>query len=107
MGAKRRQHHAAVQAQRDAAAQVAAFEEQQRQFQEQLRLQREAMLQQTKEMRLATAPKMLQSTAGATRTGVKAGASKKKTASALGAGASSLKIPLNLGAFSGSGLNIP
>ena len=106
MGSKRRQHHAAVQAQRDAARVAAEMEQQQLMFQEQLRQQREAMLQQTKEMRMATAPKMLQSTAGATKTGVKAGASKKKSASALAAGAASLKIPLNIGGM-GSGLNIP
>ena len=112
MGAGRRQHHAQEQAKRDAneAAnrQKALMEQQQRAMEEQLKLQREAMMRQTEAMREAMAPdirKTTGATLGAQNLGVRSSRSRRETASNLGRGAASLRIPLNIGA-AGTGLNI-
>ena len=108
MGAQRRQHHRQQEAMRAATAEAnqqrAMMEAQQKAFQEQLKMQREAMLAQTKAMQEATAPKI--TTLSDAGVGIKLGGSKKKTAASMAKGASSLKIPLNVGSNTGSGLNI-
>ena len=113
MGAGRRQHHAQEQAKRDAAAaadqQRRMMEEQQRAMEEQLKLQREAMMRQTEAMREAMAPDIRRTgaTVGAENVGVRTGRSRRKTAAAtVGRGISSLRIPLNIGGDTGTGLNI-
>ena len=114
MGAQRRQHHAQEQAKRDAAAaanqQRQLMEQQQRAMEEQLKLQREAMMRQTEAMREAMAPDIRRTTGatvGAENVGVRTGRSRRKTAAAtVGRGISSLRIPLNIGGDTGTGLNI-
>ena len=113
MGAGRRQHHAREQAKRDAAEaarqQREMMEAQQRAMEEQPKLQREAMMQQTKAMQEAMAPdirKTVGGTLGAQNVGVRTSRSRRQTTSNIGRGISSLRIPLNIGTESGSGLNI-
>ena len=113
MGAGRRQHHAQQQAMRaaneEANRQKAMMEAQQRAMEEQLKLQREAMMQQTKAMQEAMAPDIRRTvggTLGAQNLGVRTSRSRRQTTANIGRGISSLRIPLNIGTESGSGLNI-
>ena len=114
MGAGRRQHHRQEQAKRDAAAEAnrmkAIMEEQQRAMDEQLKLQREAMMKQTEAMREALAPDLRKTTGatlGAQNLGVRTSRARRQaTAATVGRGISSLRIPLNIGGDTGSGLNI-
>ena len=113
MGAGRRQHHAQQAAMRaaneEANRQKAMMEAQQRAMEEQLKLQREAMMRQTEAMREAMAPDIRRTgaTVGAENVGVRTGRSRRKTAAAtVGRGISSLRIPLNIGGDTGTGLNI-
>jgi len=114
MGAGRRQHHAQEQAKRDAAAaanqQRQLMEQQQRAMEEQLKLQREAMMRQTEAMREAMAPdirKTTGATLGAQNLGVRTSRARRQaTAATVGRGISSLRIPLNIGGDTGSGINI-
>ena len=114
MGAGRRQHHAREQAMRDANAEAnrqrAMMEQQQKAMEEQLKLQREAMMKQTEAMREAMAPdirKTTGATLGAQNLGVRSSRSRRKaTAATVGRGISSLRIPLNIGGDTGTGLNI-
>lgn len=113
MGAGKRQHHAQEQAKRDAneAAnrQKALMEQQQRAMEEQLKLQREAMMRQTEAMREAMAPdirKTTGATLGAQNLGVRSRGRRQASAATVGRGISSLRIPLNIGGDTGSGINI-
>ena len=110
MGAQRREHHRQQEAMRtataDANAQRAAMEAQQRAFQEQLAAQRQTMLAQTRAMRAAQAPTSILSTLEAGNVGVRTGLSTRGTTAGLSRGIAQLRIPLNLGGTSGSGLNI-
>ena len=114
MGAGRRQHHAREQAMRDANAEAnrqrAMMEQQQKAMEEQLKLQREAMMKQTEAMREAMAPdirKTTGATLGAQNLGVRSSRSRRQaTAATVGRGISSLRIPLNIGGDTGTGLNI-
>ena len=110
MGSGRRQHHAQEQAKRDAARaaeqQKAMMDQQQKAFEEQLKVQREAMMAQTQAMREALAPNVTKSTMGAQNIGVRTSRSTKQTTSNIGRGISALRIPLNLGGGGDSGLNI-
>jgi hypothetical protein len=113
MGAARRQHHRQEQAKRDAAAEAnrmkAIMEEQQRALEEQLKIQREAMMKQTEAMREAIAPdiRKTNATLGAQNLGVRTSrARRQSTAATVGRGISSLRIPLNIGGDGGGGLNI-
>ena len=112
MCAQRREHHRREEAMRAAGIEATRrrieMENQQKAFQEQLRVQREAMMAQTKTMREALTPditKTVGSTLGAQNLGVRRSRSRRETASNLGRGAASLRIPLNIGA-AGTGLNI-
>ena len=114
MGAGRRQHHAQEQAKRDAAAEAgrmrAMMEEQQKAMEEQLKIQREAMMKQTEAMREAMAPEVRRTTGatlGAQNLGVRSSRARRATTAAtVGRGISSLRIPLNIGGNTGTGLNI-
>jgi len=113
MGAGRRQHHRREQAMRDANAEAnrqrAMMEQQQKAMEEQLKLQREAMMKQTQAMREAMAPDVRRTTGatvGAQNVGVRTSRSRRQTTSNIGRGISSLRIPLNIGGDTGSGLNI-
>jgi len=113
MGAGRRQHHAQQAAMRaaneEANRQKAMMEQQQRAMEEQLKLQREAMMNQTKAMREAMAPdirKTTGATLGAQNLGVRSRGRRQATAATVGKGISSLRIPLNIGGDTGSGINI-
>ena len=113
MGAGRRQHHAQQEAMRAANAeanrQKAMMEAQQRAMEEQLKLQREAMMKQTEAMREALAPDIRKTgaTLGAQNLGVRTSRARRQaTAATVGRGISSLRIPLNIGGDTGSGLNI-
>ena len=113
MGAQRRAHHRQQEGMRAATAaanqQRAMMEAQQRAMEEQLKLQREAMMQQTKAMQEAMAPDVRRTvggTLGAKNLGVRTSRSRRQTAANIGRGISSLRIPLNIGSQSGSGLNI-
>ena len=108
MGAQRRMHHKQQEGMRAATAEAnrmkAIMEEQQRTMEEQLKIQREAMMAQTEAMREAMAPTV---TTGATKNvGVRTARSRRKTVAGLGKGVSTLRIPLNVGGTTGSGLNI-
>src|SRR5210317_874350 len=114
MGAGRRQHHAQEQAKRDAASaadqQRRMIEQQQPAMEEQLKLQRDAMMKQTEAMREAMAPdirKTTGATLGAQNLGVRTSRARRQaTAATVGRCISSLRIPLNIGGDTGSGLNI-
>ena len=110
MGAGRRQHHAQQQAMRDANAEANRQAEMMRQQQEaqrrQMEAMRQAMEQQTKSMLEASkAPTTVKSTIGAETGGISTARSRRKSIRSMGAGASALRIPLNIGE-SGGGLNI-
>ena len=110
MGASRRQHHRQQEGMRaaneEANRQRAAAEAQQRAFQEQLAAQRQAMLAQTEAMRAAEAPTQILSTLEAGNVGIRTARSTRGTTAGLARGVASLRIPLNVGGTSGSGLNI-
>ena len=114
MGAGRRQHHAREQAMRDANAEAnrmkAMMEQQQKAMEEQLKIQREAMMKQTEAMREAMAPDLRRTTGatlGAQNLGVRSSRARRTaTAATVGRGISSLRIPLNIGGDTGTGLNI-
>ena len=110
MGAQRRQHHRQVEAERqagmDATAARVAAEAQQRAFQEQLAAQRQTMLAQTEAMRAAQAPTQILSTLEAGNVGIRTARSTRGTTAGLARGVAALRIPLNVGGTSGSGLNI-
>ena len=108
MGAARRLHHKQQEGMRAATAEAnrqrQMMEAQQKAFQDQLAIQREAMMAQTEAMREAMAPTV---TTGATKNvGVRTARSRRKTVAGLGKGVSALRIPLNVGGTTGSGLNI-
>jgi len=109
MGASRRQHHRQEEGMRAATAEAnrqrAIMEQQQRAFQEQLAAQRQAMLEQTEAMRGAQTTKIL-STLEAGNVGIRTARSTRGTTAGLARGVASLRIPLNVGGTSGSGLNI-
>lgn len=113
MGAGRRQHHAQQEAMRAANAEANRQQEMMRQqqaaFEEQLKLQREAMMAQTKSLTDALAPdarKLVGGTLGAQNIGIRTAASRRKSVQSIGSGIASLRIPLNLGGGGDSGLNI-
>ena len=108
MGASRRQHHKQQEGMRaanaDANRQFAAMQAQQQAFQDQLRQQRESMLDQTKAMREAMAPPL--TTGAAQNVGVRTARSQRGTVRGLSRGLAALRIPLNIGGGTGGGLNI-
>jgi membrane protein involved in colicin uptake len=110
MGAARRQHHAQQQAMRAANAEANRQAEMMRQQQEaqrkQMEAMRQAMQEQTKSMLEASkAPTTVKSTIGAETGGIATARSRRKSIRSMGAGASALRIPLNIGE-TGGGLNI-
>ena len=110
MGAGRRQHHAQQNAMRAANEEANRQAEMMRQQQEaqrrQMEAMRQAMEQQTKSMLEASkAPTTVKSTIGAETGGISTARSRRKSIRSMGAGASALRIPLNIGE-SGGGLNI-
>ena len=110
MGAQRRQHHAQQEAMRAANAEANRQAEMMRQQQEaqrrQMEAMRQAMQEQTKSMLEASkAPTTVKSTLGAETGGISTARSRRKSIRSMGAGASALRIPLNIG-DSGGGLNI-
>ena len=108
MGAARRQHHKQQEGMRAATAEAnrqrAMMEQQQKAFQDQRKLQRESMMAQTEAMREAMAP--VRTTGATQNVGVRTARSRRKTVAGLGKGVASLRIPLNVGGTTGSGLNI-
>ena len=110
MGAARRQHHRQQEGMRAATAeanrQMQMMEAQQKAFQDQLAIQREAMMAQTEAMREAMAPTVTTGTGATKNVGVRTARSRRKTVAGLGKGVSALRIPLNVGGSTGSGLNI-
>jgi len=103
MGASRRQHHAQVEAERAAGIEATRIrmeqEAAQRAYDEQLKAMR-------KQAEALTAPTPIQSTLSAANVGVRTGQSTRATTTNLSRGVASLRIPLNIGGSSGSGLNI-
>ena len=113
MGSSRRQHHRQQEAMRAANAEAnrqrELMEAQQRAMEQQLKAQRDAMLAQTKAMTEALAPdinKTVGGTLGAQNVGVRTARSQRGSVKGLSTGLASLRIPLNTGGSSGSGLNI-
>jgi len=102
-GAQRRQHHRQQEAMREATAQRNAFEAQQRAYEEQMRRQTEALLKQPETYE---PPRTIASTIETGRTGVRTARTARGTTAGLAKGVASLRIPLNIGGISGSGLNI-
>ena len=103
MGAQRRQHHRQQEAMRAATAERNIFEAQQRAYEEQMRRQTEALL---KQQETYEPPQTIASTIESGRTGVRTARSTRGTTAGLSRGIAQLRIPLNLGGTSGSGLNI-
>jgi NAD kinase len=103
MGASRKKHHRQQEAMRAATAERNIFEAQQRAYEEQMRRQTEALL---KQQEMYEAPRTLASTVGTDGTGVRTARSQRGTTTGLSKGVASLRIPLNVGGVSGSGLNI-
>ena len=106
MGAQRRQHHKQQEGMRAAAAEVSRIREIQEESRRQFQLQIEAMRAQAEALKPEEAPRPLQSTLDDSRTGVRTARSRRKTLAGLGKGVSALRIPLNVGGTTGSGLNI-
>ena len=110
MGARRREHHRREEGMRaagiEATRQRIQMENQQRAYQAQLQAQRDAMLDQTRTMREATAPTSTLATLSAQNVGVRTARSARGTVRGLSKGLASLRIPLNIGGGTGGGLNI-
>ena len=113
MGAARRLHHKQQEGMRAATAeatkQMQMMEAQQKAFQDQLAIQREAMMAQTEAMREAMAPDIRQTvggTLGAQNIGVRTARSQRGSVRGLSRGLAALRIPLNIGGGAGGGLNI-
>ncbi len=111
MGAARRQHHAQQNAMRAANEEANRMAEMMRQQQEaerqRLEMMRQQMEAQTKAMLEASkAPTTVKSTIGAETGSVRTAASRRKSTVAMGSGAASLRIPLNIGGGSSGGLSI-
>jgi regulator of protease activity HflC (stomatin/prohibitin superfamily) len=106
MGASRRQHHRRVQAERDAAKVIADMEAQQLAAQRVYQAQIEAMRAQAEALTPDKPPRPIQSTLEASRTGVRTARSTRGTVRGLSKGLAQLRIPLNIGGNTGSGLNI-
>jgi hypothetical protein len=119
MGASRRAHHRAEEAKRQAAAEAANIERIMRQSQENMRMMAEAY--KPPPMPEVTAPTPVASTLAAAQAagtssggirlatsgdGATTGASKRKSVRKTAGGTSALRIPLNIGGSSTSGLNI-
>ena len=110
MGAGRREHHRQQEAMRAANEEANRQAEMMRMQQEaerrRMEAMRKAMEQQTKSMMEASkAPTTVKSTIGSETGGVSTARSRRKATRAVGGGASSLRIPLNIGG-TGGGLNI-
>jgi len=103
MGASRRMYHAQEEAMRRAAEDAERMRKQQEEASKAYEAQLEQMRKQAEALK---APKTLKSTIDAENVGVRTGLSTRRTTSSLAKGVSSLRIPLNLGGNSGSGLNI-
>jgi len=106
MGAARRQHHKQQEGMRAATADANRIRAMQEESRRQFQLQIEAMRAQAEALKPEKAPRPLQSTLDDSRTGVRTARSRRKTVAGLGKGVASLRIPLNVGGTTGSGLNI-
>ena len=102
-GGKRRAHHAAVEAQRQAAQQAAEFE---RQMLAQERAQ-QAMVKSLEQQAKRYTPPAVSSAAQVGDTGIRPKKAKKSSALSRGRGISQLRIPLNVGQGSAGGTNVP
>jgi hypothetical protein len=103
MGASRRAHHAQQEAMRAATAEANRFQAMMRQQEEANRKIAEALKPNYDALK---PPRTTASTVGRTGAGVRTARSARKTTSGLGKGLASLRIPLNIGAGTGTGLNI-
>ena len=110
MGASRRQHHRQEAAKRQAGidataariAQERAQQEAQRRYEEAM----QAMREQAQALTPDAPPRPIQSTIDASNVGIRTARSRRATTAGLSRGIAQLRIPLNLGGISGSGLNI-
>jgi len=106
MGDRRRQHHAQQEAMRAANEEANRQAAMMRAQREQMEAMRKAMQEQTKGLIEASkAPTPVKSTIGSETGGISTARSRRKSIRSMGAGASALRIPLNIGG-SGGGLNI-
>jgi len=105
MGAQRRAHHAAVAAERQAGIEATRMRIEQEQAEQRMREMAEALKAQ---QALAQAPtrQPLATTLGETGGGVRTARTARSTTAGLARGVAALRIPLNVGGTSGSGLNI-
>ena len=103
MGASRRQYHAQQEAMRQAGIDATRMRMEQEAAQKAYDEQLKAMRKQAEQL---TAPSPIQSTLSAANVGVRTGQSTRATTAGLSRGVAQLRIPLNLGGSSGSGLNI-
>ena len=101
MGAQRRQHHAQQEAMRAANAEANRFAALMRQ-------QEEANLKLAEALKpdFSALEKKEPRTIASTGADVRTARSRRKTTTGLGKGVASLRIPLNVGGTTGSGLNI-
>jgi len=105
MGAQRRQHHARVEAERAAGIEATRIRMEQEAAQRAYDAQIQAMREQAQELAGST-PRPIQSTIDAANVGIRTARSQRGTTTGLARGVASLRIPLNVGGTSGSGLNI-
>ena len=106
MGAQRRQHHKRVEAERAAGIEATRIRMEQEAAQRAYDAQIQAMREQAQALTPDRAPQPIQSTLSAANVGVRTARSARGTTTGLARGISQLRIPLNLGGSSGSGLNI-
>jgi hypothetical protein len=106
MGASRRQHHRQQEAMRAANAEANLIRSQQEAAQRAYEAQIEAMRKQAEALTPDAPPRPIQSTVDAANVGIRTARSQRGTTAGLARGVASLRIPLNVGGTSGSGLNI-
>jgi len=106
MGASRRQHHRRVEAERAAGIEATRIRMEQEAAQRAYEAQIQAMREQAQALTPDAPPRPIQSTIDAANVGIRTARSQRGTTAGLARGVASLRIPLNVGGTSGSGLNI-
>ena len=106
MGAQRRQHHRREEAKRQAGIDATAMRIAQEASRRRQQAQIDSMREFAQSLTPDEAPRPLQSTLDASRTGVRTARSARGTVRGLSKGLASLRIPLNIGGGTGGGLNI-
>ena len=106
MGAQRRQHHKREEAKRQAGIDATAMRIAQEEARRRQQAEIDRMRAFAESLTPDEAPRPIQSTLDASRTGVRTARSARGTVKGLSRGIAALRIPLNIGGGTGGGLNI-